>query len=247
MARSIPAVGQAELESGLVDVWCITLDLASEQVNKLLACLSTQEHEHSKQISGKLHRNRYIAAHVMMRHTLAAYLGLEPADIQIECGSKGKPFLSGDSAHAGLHFNLSHSDNMALLAISQAPVGIDIERVRKDRNLEKVAKRFFSPAEQSALQQLAEKDKLRALFACWTRKEAYIKATGTGLTIPLKSFSVTFAPSQEPFIQTNESNRQPDYILKHLEPAPGFIGALAVKSSNCRLQCWRSTAPLPVA
>lgn len=166
-----------------------------------------------------------------LRILLANYLGCPPNQIELIYGPKGKPALRDFSR---LRFNTSHSGQMALYAFTlDCELGVDVEQLRKLDDLERIATRFFSAAEASELVSLNPGDRGLAFFRCWTRKEAYIKAIGEGLAIPLDCFQVTLLPGAPArFVQiAGHVGTASDWTLHHLELIPGYIGALAYRDS----------------
>lgn len=168
-----------------------------------------------------------------LRAILGRYLNCNPADIRFEYGAKGKPALAGEHGVEAIHFNLSHSGSICLYAFTRAGrIGIDIEWMgRRMTDMWAVAKRFFSPAEYAAIAALPPEQKSRGFFNCWTRKEAFIKARGDGLSMPLDRFVVTLAPG-EPARLVRVEDDPPEierWTLKELEPAEGYAGAVAVE------------------
>jgi 4'-phosphopantetheinyl transferase len=167
-----------------------------------------------------------------VRILLAHYLGCPPNEIELICGPKGKPALR-DSYR--LRFNASHSGQMALYAFTLGcELGVDMEELRELAGAESIAARFFSTAEVSELLSLKPGDRALAFFRCWTRKEAYVKAIGDGLAIPLNRFRVTLLPGAPArFVQiASDMGIASDWTLHHLEPAPGYVGALAYQDSQ---------------
>ncbi|MGH9448342.1 MAG: 4'-phosphopantetheinyl transferase family protein, partial [Terriglobia bacterium] len=168
-------------------------------------------------------RDRFIAGRGILRELLAAYLKEPAATVKFNYGSRGKPRLAPEAP--GLRFNLSHSDGIALYAITKGrEVGIDVERIRPDFGGMAVAERFFSARERADLHALPEDSRANGFFLCWTEKEAYVKALGDGLHIPLDSFDVSLAPPAAGQL------RAPDgviWTLHSFQPATDFIAAVA--------------------
>jgi 4'-phosphopantetheinyl transferase len=157
-------------------------------------------------------------------------------------GPHGKPHLAGEFDGA-LQFNLAHSHELALFAFARGPeLGIDLEWLQPLQDLEQIAARFFSPRENAVLRTLPKSQWVQAFFNCWTRKEAYLKATGDGLARPLEHFDVSLAPGKPARLlyvegDARESER---WFLRALTPAPGYAAALAVEEGqHCRLVRWR--------
>jgi 4'-phosphopantetheinyl transferase len=157
-------------------------------------------------------------------------------------GPQGKPRLAGQNESARLCFNVTHSHSLALYAIvRERPVGVDIERVRADLEFEEMADRFFSPAEVAELRALPAEEQVDAFFRCWTRKEAYLKARGDGLTVSTHQFSVPlrsclpFAP-----LRTGDTrSAEGEWYIRALDPGVGYAAAMVVQGAAQRLQCWQ--------
>lgn len=172
-------------------VWHINLDVNPASLQQASALLDDQERTRAAKFVTPLLRDRYIVAHACMRQLLAEYADRPPGAIQYEKNRHGKPTLVDPAIASRLSFSLTHSENMALLAISAGhPIGIDIEKVNPYSDLEAVAHRNFTALERAALSTLDKSDILSGFYAMWTRKESFIKAIGNGLSYPLQSFEV---------------------------------------------------------
>jgi 4'-phosphopantetheinyl transferase len=221
------------LREGAVHVWRVRL--ASPRVAEALwPLLSADEQTRARRFFQERHRRRYIIAHGALRQILASYLDRPPESIEFSCGPHGKPSLvESGSATRRLEFNLSHSGDLALVAVAwDRPVGVDLEEWERDMNHLELAERFFSPAEREALRALAASadDLVRGFFAAWSRKEAYLKASGHGVARGLHHFDVTLAPHEPARLV---ADRYDDGALERwrmvaLPPAPHFSGALVV-------------------
>lgn len=229
-AASLPI----HLDPGAVHVWGWPLSAISDpDWQGYEAVLSTEERATASRFVATLHRRRYVHAHAALRGILSSYLGIAPGAVAFTEGEHGKPRLASPS---GLHFNLSHAEEVALLAVGTVEVGVDVEFIHPVND--NIAERFFAPAEVIALASLPEDERLRGFFACWTRKEAFLKAIGTGISGGLDSFIVTL-PGQGPLcLSDTGSGITAGWVLKHLEPGEGYIGALAVRSETAIVQCF---------
>ncbi len=207
-----------------VQCWSVRLDVPPETY---YATLSDDERNRSERLRFERDRRRFVVAHGVLRHLLGQYLGSGPGQIRFVSNAFGKPELH--PAFGGrLTFNLSHSGDLALIAIARdADIGVDVECMegRRESNYGDVARSFFSATEVDALSRVPSHLYGKAFLSCWTMKEAYLKGRGEGLTIPLTSFSVpiTTDPAPAPV-------RCGRWSLFTLQPAPGYIGALAVSS-----------------
>jgi 4'-phosphopantetheinyl transferase len=187
---------------------------------------------------------------------LSRYLDVEARLLRFRYGLRGKPAIAEEFGADWLRFNLSHSQEVALYAVArEREVGIDVEYVRPDATDEQIAERFFSPRELAKLQALPVDIRAAALFAAWTRKEAYLKAKGEGLSLALNQFEVSLAPGEPAALVSTPWDPQEAarWSLQALTPGPGYAAALAVEGHDCQLRCWRwadapgSDACLPVA
>lgn len=209
-----------------VQVWLWDLDRPGEA-----ALLAPDERARAAAFATDTLRARFIAARSGLRQRLGAHLGLDPARIGFRYNRFGRPELPG-----GPSFNLSHCGGLAALVLCPtAAVGVDIEAIRPIERA--VATRFFAPLELQALEPLQGPDWDRAFFRLWTRKEAFLKAVGTGLDTPLSSFDVT--ADDAPRLLRAEGQRPGDWALVHLSPAPGLMGALAVEARGAPVELCR--------
>jgi 4'-phosphopantetheinyl transferase len=171
---------------------------------------------------------------------LARYVSAPPGDLQFTYNDWGKPELAGKD----LQFNVAHSGGIALLAVTRAGVvGIDIERIRPNVTDDRIAERFFAPEEVEALRALEPSDRHEAFFRCWTRKEAFVKARGRGLSLALDRFVVSLAPHEAPaLLQTkDEPAEAAEWSLHNLDPCMGYVAALAARCPEVEVACWDYT------
>ena len=180
-----------------VHIWRVNTTAVTESINLDDTVLSDAERQRARRFHFDQDRHRFVVAHRSLRFILARYLDRSPAKIDYVYGERGKPVLDRSPGDVGLTFNMSHSGEWVLIAVGRdREIGVDIEQIRPDIDLEGISRRFFSPAEVDALFALASNLRDEAFFRCWTRKEAYIKARGGGLSIPLAQFVVSLAPDQ---------------------------------------------------
>ncbi|MBI5302106.1 MAG: 4'-phosphopantetheinyl transferase superfamily protein [Chloroflexi bacterium] len=230
---------QLTLEPNQIHVWRITLD-SSARADDLSALLSRDERARAQAFHFPEHRARFIVAHASVRLILARYTRIAPPDLAFATDVFGKPELIQPTPV--LRFNLAHSENLALCAITaHAPIGVDVEFIKPLENRADIAARFFSPREVAALRALPAHQHTRGFFNCWTRKEAYIKAIGKGLSQPLDEFDVTLAPGEPArlLFARDDPFASERWSLFALEPAPGYVGAIAIQARERELRCWR--------
>jgi 4'-phosphopantetheinyl transferase len=193
----LPAPGSLEIARGIVHVWRAALDVSPETLGRLAGHLAEEERARAARFVFPRDRDRFIVARGVLREILGRYLELPPTEVRFFYGESGKPELAPDLSGSRLRFNLAHSRDLALYAFTRGQeVGVDVEFVRPELATEEIAERFFSQREAAALRALPPSEQPRAFFRCWTRKEAYIKARGKGLSIPLGTFEVSLAPGQ---------------------------------------------------
>jgi 4'-phosphopantetheinyl transferase len=214
-----------------VHVWAARLDLPSEALVRLAAMLSQDESERAARFRFDTHRDRFIAARGILRSLLGAYLRSPPGELRFEYGPNGKPALAATFVESGVSFNLAHSEELALIAVTRlGPIGVDVEQIRPVTEPDELVARFFSPRETALFQTLPTSQKSAAFFNLWTRKEAWLKATGEGIAHSLNRVEVTFLP-REParFLSLPEGPElKSDWALRELTPATGFVGAVTI-------------------
>ena len=219
-----------------VHLWTTTLDLPASEVQELLETLSIDERARADRYHFAHDRMRFTVARGVLRAILGCYLNTPPEELRFYYSPHGKPDLVEDAA---LRFNVSHSGGIAVYGITRGrAIGVDIERIRGIVDIESISERFFSPQEVAVLGTLPPQAHAVAFFACWTRKEAYIKARGEGLSMPLDRFDVSLAPGEPAALlraygDPLEASR---WSLRAFAPAPGYVAALAVEGQGLRLK-----------
>jgi 4'-phosphopantetheinyl transferase len=186
-----------ELSEREVHIWQAGLDRSPSQTDSYLLTLSTDERARADRFYFRKDRESFIVARGVLRSILGRYLNRTPESLHFHYSSHGKPELEFDSGGDSIRFNLSHSHRMALYAIAcDQELGIDIEHIRDGPHAEHIAEQFFSPNEVRVLRALPSAQQRYAFFLCWTRKEAYIKGRGEGLSLPLDQFDVSLTPGE---------------------------------------------------
>jgi len=187
--------------------------------------------------------SHFIVAHGLLRIILSRYVGVEPSRLCFCSNLYGKPALVASSAQAAVRFNLSHSEGLVLYAIARdREVGIDLERIQTDFAFEQIGEQFLSLREAAELDALPTCLRREALLTWWTRKEAFVKARGQGLSMPLDQFSVSLAPSQPARLYTHEPGEALHWSLQDIMPGFGYVATLAVEGRNWQLKCWDGPA-----
>lgn len=223
------SAGGPRLEAAEVHVWAVPLHGAHEPFQALL---SAAEQAKAERLRFADHRRRLTIWHGALRAILGGYAGREPRALEFTFGPRGKPYLLG----APLQFNLSHSAQLALVAVGRNELGVDCEKVRHLENLDDIARRHFSAVEFAALSALAEPERLRGFYRCWTRKEAFIKAIGAGLSLPLDTFDVTIGEPAA-FLAFRDGQEDPErWTLADVSPGPDYIAALAARERGFRVR-----------
>jgi len=182
-----------------VHIWRARLDVPWSWTFDEALCL--EDRTRADRFKFESDRRKFCAARASLRLILSRYLDAKPGRLKLSVGDFGKPFIADKTLAQGLRFNLSHSHQLALIAITRdREVGVDLEFMRPDFATDEVAGHFFSPAEVEQFRLVSPQMRTRTFFNCWTRKEAYIKARGEGLYCPLDQFDVSVAPDLPPML-----------------------------------------------
>ncbi len=228
-----------------VHLWKLTHAEGQPFLSRLKDILSQDEKDRAGRFHFEADRQRYILGRAVLRLLLAAYLNQPPQTLLFQYNPFGKPFLHPQQNPANIQFNLSHSGDLILLAfISDRPVGVDVERIDARHSGLDIARRFFSPGEYQKLAQLSGPQQVESFFRCWTRKEAFIKAHGRGLSIPLNWFDVTLLPHEPASILAlkKELGKIDEWKLIHLQPEKAYVAAAAVQHSTVNGECFHIQA-----
>jgi 4'-phosphopantetheinyl transferase len=218
-----------------IDVY--TMDLDHADPDRLYALLDAGERARARRFCFDIDRRRYIARRGQLRELLADHLGGSPQSITLTSNEFGKPFLAGSD----LRFNLSHSRNIALIAIARGgELGCDIEARDPSFPSGDIAEAFFSPNEARAFREIEAAHRVEAFFNCWTRKEAYIKARGLGVSLPLDSFEVSLAPDEPAALRIGCDG----WSVQSFEPLAGFQAAVVAQGSGWQLRHRQISASL---
>jgi len=221
-----------------VHVWRIDLMTSPRAGSTLYDTLSEDEVARAARFIYDRHRDAFIAARSSLRMILGRYLARSPASLAFTYGPYGKPYLAQEGEGSGLQFNLSHAGAMALVAVVQGrDVGVDIERIEAGRAHEEIAERFFAAEEVEAFRSVPQAARVEAFFNGWTRKEAFMKASGQGLTLGLDRFCVTLRPGEPAAVLSTawDPDEAGRWSMTALYPAPNYAAALAVEGKGLQL------------
>jgi 4'-phosphopantetheinyl transferase len=217
------------------------LNQPEPSLEKFRETLEEQELDRASRFHFEKHRRHFTAGRGVLRQLLSQYLGTKPEQLRLSYGAYGKPALNGEHKDSRLRFNMSHSHEVALFAFAEdRELGVDVEHIRTDFASEEVARRFFSRREVETFNALPRHDQVAAFFKCWTRKEAFIKVIGKGLSQPLDKFDVTLGqPAALLWVSGDDASR---WSLYDLEVGGDYAGALAVEGQVSRIRCWHMTS-----
>jgi 4'-phosphopantetheinyl transferase len=226
--------GDAEPGPETVSVWRASLAADDAALARFGATLSAPEQERAARFAYPRERNAFVASRGLLRALLPRYAGGTPAALAIEADPLGKPRLVGPCGIGRFRFSVAHSGGLWACAVALGrEVGLDVEEIRPSRERDSIAERYYSPAERAALASLPEGARERAFHLCWTRKEAWLKARGLGLTVPLDSFDVSVHEGEPARLLATrpDAAEAARWTLVDLDFGPTFAGALAVEGS----------------
>lgn len=215
------------------DVWRVHLDEPSSTISTSTV-LSPDELTRASRFHFEKDRLHFIRCRTALRLLLSWYLEIPAVEVHFEYQPSGKPALAAQQNPHGLEFNVSHSAGLALIAVSAGHrVGVDIEKIRSEVDTTALAERFFSVRERTGLRVLPDHLRVPAFFACWTRKESFLKATGQGLSFPLVDFSVTTHPDLDPALEEIRGNTEArkQWFLADLSVASGYRATVAIEGA----------------
>jgi 4'-phosphopantetheinyl transferase len=224
-----------------VQLWRANLDAIGGDESRWQAVLSSDEQARASRFHFLRDRQRFVASRALLRIILAGYLATDPGKIGFSYSNREKPSLGPQHAGCNIRFNLSHSGGNALFAFTrQREIGVDVEQVRRDSDLEAISRRFFSEHERRQLASLSPEERIEGFFRCWTRKEAYIKALGDGLALPLSQFDVSLAALKTGALLATRPDAAEASLwhLREVPGGPGYIAALCVRGDDWKLNDW---------
>ena len=229
------------INSDEVHVWRVFLDVTTVEFESLLGFLSVDELARAERFHFEKDRKRFIAARGILRKILGSYLNKRPGTICFEYGPHGKPMLAHDAGDDDICFNLSHSGSLALYAVTlRKKIGIDIENIRDYLSVGQVAGQFFSQNEISSLEKIDIEKRSELFFQYWTRKEAFLKSTGEGISFPMDQCDVSLISGSvwSPVIVQDNNKKISGLYVQDLFPGNGYAAAIAVEGCDCNISCW---------
>jgi 4'-phosphopantetheinyl transferase len=230
------------LSSRDVHIWRTSLELSPFHVQRLRQILAADELDRAGRFYFERDRQHFTVARSVLRIILSRYQGIDPRQLAFSYSRYGKPALATAPRKDWLRFNVSHSHELAMYAVTSGrEVGIDIEYIRPNVASEAIAEHYFSPCEVAMLRSLPAHLRHEAFFTCWTRKEAYIKARGEGLSFPLDHFDVSLKPGEPAALLRTLGDRYEAsrWSLQELTPGAGYVAAVAVEGHDWQLTCWQ--------
>lgn len=247
--------GKVDLPENVVHVWRVWLENPTTHrfepptterspidfdLHQLERLLTIDERSRADAFRFVRDRQSFIIRRGILRTFLGRYLRVDPAKLRFSYNPVGKPALIGSENMSTLKFNLSYSAQLALFAFSWGgEIGVDVEYINPDLVYQPLVESFFAPQEQAAIQERPDNMRRAAFYACWTRKEAFVKAQGSGLQIPLDRFVVSIGKDASLLRLPADLAGDKSWRLEHLDPAPGYVGALAVSGDDWEIQLWK--------
>jgi 4'-phosphopantetheinyl transferase len=222
-----------------VQLWRVDLEAVRANESRWQEILSGDESERASRFYFLRDRQSFVASRAVLRMILAGYLAVDPGSLSFSYSKREKPFLGAAYAGSDIRFNVTHSGEVAMLAFTrQREIGVDVEQIRRDVEVESIARRFFSMHERTQLAALPSEERIDAFFRCWTRKEAYIKATGDGLSLPLDQFDVSLGMEKSNALLATrpDESEASRWLLRGVPTHPGYIAAVCVRGQDWSLK-----------
>lgn len=231
---------EIDLPAGEVHLWSARLDQPEDFLRQCVTVLSADEQQRAERFRPGSLRNRYITGRGMLRMLLGRYLRTSPASFSLRYQAHGKPELVPPWKVQGVEFNVSHSHELAVFAFTRDhEIGVDVECIRRMPNAAELLERFFSRNEVRQWQQMPAERQLRAFFQGWTRKEAWLKAVGSGLSFPLDQFCVTLDDTARVLSIRGDTAEAAQWWLENCEPCDGYVAAVAIRGKAATVRSWR--------
>lgn len=242
VSKWFPPPDPFKLEGNEVHVWAAGLDVKASSLQRFLQNLSADEYERAQKFSFRKGREHFIVGRGLARVILGRYLDIEPRDLRFLYGPHGKPGLENKVPGDELFFNMSHSNGLLLCAVTRSrEIGIDLEYIRHEISPEQISERYFSTQEAEYLRAFPKHARERAFFTLWVRKEAYIKATGKGFSLPLDEFVVSpFSEEQVRFPKSPKNHHKTcNWSMRNLDVGPDYAAAIVVQGKCRKLGCYQ--------
>ena len=233
---------QLLLSTDVVHIWRVGIDLPNKRVQEFKGILSIDERMKADRFRFEQDKSRFIAAHGILRRILACYLSIEPGAIRFCYEKAGKPRLQNAFGMTGIQFNLSHSEGLAFYVFVEGhEVGVDVEYMREISEMEQIVEQFFSVRERAFFGTLPASEKQETFFNWWTRKEAFTKATGEGLSYSLDRFHVSAEPGKSVGLlrTVGDAKEGPRWSIWDVKPGKEFAGAVVAEGEGWDVQCWQ--------
>lgn len=239
---SFQIAAQLMLPDDEVHLWGVDIGRLAGSLGRWQQLLSSDEQARARRFLVQRPREQFVITRGFLRTILAAYVPADPAKLVFRYSANSKPALSPPYDKSGVTFNVSHTSGVALLAFTRnRELGVDVEFINRQLDVDAIARQFFSRHEQTQLAAGNAEEKHAAFFRCWTRKEAYIKAKGEGLSLPLDQFDVSLVPGEtKALISTRpDGSEAARWSLREVPAGPGYVGALCVAGHHWRLKSWQ--------
>ncbi|WP_373516842.1 4'-phosphopantetheinyl transferase superfamily protein [Pricia sp.] len=237
--KTVLPQNKLELSQNEIHLWHCRFDTSNDRIEAFKRILSHHEKEKAGRFKFDIHREQSIISRGILRTLLGKYFEKHPRELEFGYTAYDKPYLKNESS---LRFNVSHSGNRAVFGFVQdGEIGVDIEKVKNNLEVMDIAQHFFSSDEIKALEVLPLHERIAAFYRCWTRKESFIKAKGSGLSFPLTSFSVSLDAEKAEVLRTDwDTGEKAEWRMFSFEPDEGYLGALSVRAncSNLRQMDW---------
>ena len=226
-----------------VDIWLASTALGEEQIRSYRESLSQAELARAEKFRSDSRYREYVVTRGLLRQALAGMTRMDIAGVEFPDGEHGKPCLENILDGKTIAFNVSHSHRLALVALTlEGRLGVDLEKIRPEVEWRSLAQHYFSDAEVQVLDRYAEDTGLRAFYTCWTRKEAFVKALGAGISYGLKEFDVSIDPHEDCATLTlrNQEEDTTRWLIKNIPVPASHVAALALDRPDCKFRFWRA-------
>lgn len=237
--RTVYTNQQLSLHPNQVHIWSVHIRDHTNKLSIYWELLNEKEKTKATQFKFGKDCNCFVIARGVLRKLLGSYLHLKPEEVEFQSGNYGKPYINHSSK---IQFNISHSKNVVLMGfILKDTIGVDVEYTQRKIDVKQIAKQFFSVEEYESLLTLDNSCQLQGFYNCWTRKEAFIKALGSGLSFPLDQFVVSLDCTEEAVLKdTKWDNKEKEkWVLQPIKPRENYIGAYAVKGKVSNVKSWK--------